>query len=56
MQKTYYDPADLKKFGKISDWNEELGTKFPPVSNDMIGLRIKITYVITTQIKPIIYH
>ena len=28
MQKTYYDPADLKKFGKISDWNEELGAKF----------------------------
>ncbi len=28
MQKTYYDPADLKKFGKISDWNEELGKKF----------------------------
>lgn len=28
MEKTYYDPADLKKFGKISDWNEALGTKF----------------------------
>ena len=28
MQKTYYDPADLKKFSKISDWNEELGNKF----------------------------
>jgi len=28
MQKTYYDPADLKKFGKISDWNEALGSKF----------------------------
>ncbi|MDW5287944.1 arsenosugar biosynthesis-associated peroxidase-like protein [Formosa sp. PL04] len=28
MQKTYYDPADLKKFSKISDWNEELGEKF----------------------------
>jgi len=28
MQKTYYDPADLKKFSKISEWNEELGTKF----------------------------
>lgn len=28
MEKTYYDPADLKKFGKISDWNEELGAKF----------------------------
>lgn len=28
MEKTYYDPADLKKFGKIVEWNEELGTKF----------------------------
>lgn len=28
MQKTYYDPADLKKFGKVSEWNEELGKKF----------------------------
>ena len=28
MEKTYYNPDDLKKFGKISDWNEELGTKF----------------------------
>ncbi len=28
MQKTYYDPADLKKFGKISEWNEALGAKF----------------------------
>jgi alkylhydroperoxidase/carboxymuconolactone decarboxylase family protein len=28
MQKTYYDPADLKKFGKISEWNKELGAKF----------------------------
>ncbi|MDD5150279.1 MAG: arsenosugar biosynthesis-associated peroxidase-like protein [Flavobacterium sp.] len=28
MEKTYYDPADLKKFGKISDWNKELGDKF----------------------------
>lgn len=28
MQKTYYDPADLKKFGKITDWSEELGNKF----------------------------
>ena len=28
MDKTYYDPADLKKFGKISDWNAELGDKF----------------------------
>ena len=28
MQKTYYDPADLKKFGNISEWNKELGEKF----------------------------
>ena len=28
MQKTYYDPSDLKKFGKITEWSEELGTKF----------------------------
>ena len=28
MQKTYYDPADLKKFGNITAWNEELGNKF----------------------------
>ena len=28
MQKTYYDPADLKKFGEISEWNKELGAKF----------------------------
>ncbi|WP_142785173.1 arsenosugar biosynthesis-associated peroxidase-like protein [Changchengzhania lutea] len=28
MQKTYYDPADLKKFGKISEWNQELGDAF----------------------------
>jgi len=28
MSKTYYDPADLRKFGKITEWSEELGTKF----------------------------
>lgn len=28
MDKTYYDPADLKKFGKISEWSPELGEKF----------------------------
>lgn len=28
MEKSYYDPKDLKKFGKIVEWNEELGTKF----------------------------
>ncbi|OAB79822.1 arsenosugar biosynthesis-associated peroxidase-like protein [Cochleicola gelatinilyticus] len=24
----YYDPSDLRKFGKITEWSEELGTKF----------------------------
>jgi len=24
----YYDPADLKKFGNITEWNKELGDKF----------------------------
>lgn len=28
MDKTYYDPKDLKKFGNITDWNKELGDKF----------------------------
>lgn len=28
MSKTYYDPADLRNFGKITDWSEELGEKF----------------------------
>jgi len=28
MSKTYYDPSDLKKFGSITEWNKELGTKF----------------------------
>lgn len=28
MQKTYYNPSDLKKFGNITEWNEELGNKF----------------------------
>jgi alkylhydroperoxidase/carboxymuconolactone decarboxylase family protein len=28
MEKTYYNPKDLKKFGAISEWNEDLGTKF----------------------------
>ncbi|WP_081210469.1 arsenosugar biosynthesis-associated peroxidase-like protein [Salegentibacter sediminis] len=28
MSKTYYDPADLRKFGNISEWSEELGEKF----------------------------
>ncbi len=28
MADTYYDPKDLRKFGKITEWSEELGTKF----------------------------
>lgn len=28
MSKTYYDPADLRKFGNITQWSEELGQKF----------------------------
>jgi alkylhydroperoxidase/carboxymuconolactone decarboxylase family protein len=28
MSKNYYDAADLKKFGNISNWNKELGDKF----------------------------
>lgn len=28
MQKTYYDPADLKKFGDIAEYGPELSEKF----------------------------
>ncbi len=28
MENTYYDPADLKKFGNISEWQPELGKRF----------------------------
>lgn len=28
MSKIYYDPADLRKFGNITEWSEELGEKF----------------------------
>ena len=28
MANSYYDPADLRKFGNITEWSEELGTKF----------------------------
>ncbi len=28
MGKSYYDPADLKKFGKITEFQEVLGKKF----------------------------
>jgi len=28
MDNNYYDPKDLKKFGNITEWSEELGTKY----------------------------
>ena len=28
MADQYYDPKYLRKFGKITEWSEELGTKF----------------------------
>ena len=28
MEKTYYNPKDLKKFGKVSEFQKELGDKF----------------------------
>ncbi len=28
MAKSYFDPTDLKKFGTINEWQEEMGTKF----------------------------
>jgi alkylhydroperoxidase/carboxymuconolactone decarboxylase family protein len=28
MDKSYYNPRDLKKFGAITEWSEELGNKF----------------------------
>ena len=28
MSKTYYNPADLRKFCNITEWSEELGNKF----------------------------
>ena len=28
MEKTYYDPADLKQFGNIKEWEPELAKKF----------------------------
>ncbi len=28
MADSYYDPKDLRKFGKITEWSEELGKKF----------------------------
>ncbi|MCG8390786.1 MAG: 4-carboxymuconolactone decarboxylase, partial [Cytophagales bacterium] len=28
MEKTYYDPADLKKFGNVAEFGPELAGKF----------------------------
>jgi len=28
MSKTYYNPEDLKKFGNVAEWNEELADQF----------------------------
>lgn len=28
MAQEYFNPSDLKKFGKISEWQEEMGKKF----------------------------
>ncbi len=28
MEKTYYNPADLRRFKDISEWGEDLGNKF----------------------------
>lgn len=28
INKSYYDPKDLKKFGTITEWDKELGEKF----------------------------
>lgn len=28
MKKSYYQPEDLKKFGSITEWSEDLGAKF----------------------------
>ena len=35
MEKTYYDPADLKKFGNISEFEPELAKKFFDYYNDV---------------------
>jgi alkylhydroperoxidase/carboxymuconolactone decarboxylase family protein len=35
MDQTYYKPADLKKFGKITEFQKELGDKFFSYYNDV---------------------
>ena len=35
MEKSYYDPLDLKKFGNITDWQPKLGEKFFDYYNEV---------------------
>lgn len=35
MSKTYYDPADLKRFGNITEFQQELGDKFFSYYNEV---------------------
>ena len=35
MENTYYKPEDLKKFGSITEWQENLGKKFFSYYNDV---------------------
>jgi alkylhydroperoxidase/carboxymuconolactone decarboxylase family protein len=37
MEKTYYNPEDLKKFGKIRDFQPGLGKKFFEYYNDVFA-------------------
>ena len=43
MSKSYYDPSDLRKFGNITEWNEELGGKFFDYYGKVFGLQRGIT-------------
>ena len=40
MDNNYYDPADLRKFGKISEWAPELGEIFFDYYNSVFGSSI----------------
>lgn len=35
MAKEYFNPADLKKFGQITEWQKEMGTKFFDYYNEV---------------------
>ena len=35
MKDTYYDPADLKKFGKVTDFQKKMGDKFFEYYNEV---------------------